>query len=161
MVSNLSTLEAFFDKRFSVDHVLSPTPVKNTCYKMPHCKSESYNNFLHREVGLLMVRPHPMGSTTCEYGWPVNLILQWTCPSNTCLIAFSPPPLNHQAHLGERNFTSCVALGRNFSVTFRKPAPACPEHGQHYPKAVLAVLCAGGGTERKVTLKPYLGQRKT
>ena len=62
-------------------------------------------------------------------------------------IELSPPP-QVQAHLGGRNFASCVALGRNFSATFRKAPPAHAQLRPLRPEAEeWSRARAGGGSK--------------
>ena len=59
----------------------------------------------------------------------------------------SPPP-QVQTHLGGRNFASRVALGRNFSATFRKAPPAHAQLRPLRPEAEeWSRARAGGGSK--------------
>ena len=67
--------------------------------------------------------------------------------SHALRIELSPPP-QVQAHLGGRNFASCVALGRNFSATFRKAPPAHAQLRPLRPEAEeWSRARAGGGSK--------------
>ena len=66
-------------------------------------------------------------------------------------IELSPPP-QVQAHLGGRNFASCVALGRNFGVTFRS-APRLRAAPPYRLRAEGGETARGGHAIRKVAPK--------
>ena len=72
---------------------------------------------------------------------------------------FSPPPSSDHPRRGGKP-ASCVALGRNFGVSFRKAAPARTQL-RPLPNGSGVEPRTGGGTEKKATPKTYLGQRKT
>ena len=72
------------------------------------------------------------------------------------------PPTSSPDPPGERNFASCVALGRIFGATFRNACP--PTRAQlrpRHPKAAGQSRAQAGGQRQRLRRNTYPGQCKT